>query len=90
MKKGTFLKKRYQKFHLLLPYSIPIPGVLHQNKALYNFRKRGQRSIVERNIGLEYALYSVIIYFFQLSIFLTRKLSHNSYIIELFRLEFLM
>ena len=27
-----------------------------QNKALHNFHKRGQRSIVEQNIGLEYAL----------------------------------
>ena len=36
-------------------YSIPFLSVLHQNKALYNFRKTGQRSIVERNIGLEYA-----------------------------------
>ena len=37
-------------------YSISFLSVLHQNKALYNFRKRGQRSIVERNIGLECAL----------------------------------
>ena len=45
-RKGTFfLKKGHQKFL-----------VLHRNKALYNFRKRGQRSISELGIGLEYAL----------------------------------
>ena len=44
-RKGTFLKKGHQKF-----------CVLHRNKALYNFREKGQRSIVERDIGLEYAL----------------------------------
>ena len=38
------------------PYSIPFLSVLHQNKALHNFPKRGQRSIVERNIGLECVL----------------------------------
>ena len=27
-----------------------------QNKSLYNFRKRGQGSIIKHNIGLEYAL----------------------------------
>ena len=32
-----------------------ILSVLHQNKALHNFHKKGQRSIVENNIGLEYA-----------------------------------
>ena len=62
MKKGTFLKKKHKKFHASRPprppppYSIPFLSVLHQNKALHNFHKRGQRSIVERNIGLEYAL----------------------------------
>ena len=44
-RKDTFLKKRHQKF-----------SVLHRNKALYNFRKKGQRSVVKRDIGLEYAL----------------------------------
>ena len=29
---------------------------MHWNEALYNFRKRGQRSIVSSNMGLEYAL----------------------------------
>ena len=50
--------------HLLTPppaprpptsYWIPFLSVLHRNKALFNFRKRGQRSIVQRNVGLEYA-----------------------------------
>ena len=60
--RGHFLmKKGHQKFYLpppfpIPPYSIPSLSVLHQNKALYNFHERGQRSIVERNIGLEYAL----------------------------------
>ena len=54
MKKGTFFKKRAPK--IPPPYSIPFLSVLRQNKALYNFRKRGQRSIVERNIGLKYPL----------------------------------
>ena len=54
-KKGTFLKKRHQKFHPT-SYSIPFLSVLHQNKVLYNFHKRGQHLIVEHNIGLEYAL----------------------------------
>ena len=47
-KKGHFFEKRAPK---ILPYSISF-----QNKALYNFCKRGQRSIVEQNIGLEHAL----------------------------------
>ena len=51
-----FLKKGHQKFHPL-PYSIPVLSVLHRNKALYNFHKRGQHLIVECNIGLEYVLW---------------------------------
>ena len=39
-----------------LPYSIPFLSVFHQNKNLHNFLKRGQRSIVELSMGLEYAL----------------------------------
>ena len=54
MKKGHFLWKKGTK-NLTHPYSIPFLSVLHQNKALYNFHKKGQRSIVEYNIGLEYA-----------------------------------
>ena len=41
-------------------YPIHLLSVLHQNKALYNFRKRWQRSLVERNIGLEYAMKLVL------------------------------
>ena len=44
-----------QKFYSL-PYSISFLNVLHQNKALYDFCKRGQCLIVERITGLEYAL----------------------------------
>ena len=29
---------------------------MHQNKDLHNFRKQGQRSILELNKGLEYTL----------------------------------
>ena len=54
-KRGLFLKKRPQKFLSAL-YSISFLSVLHHNKALLNFHKRGQRWIVERSIGLEYAL----------------------------------
>ena len=41
-RKGT---KNFNPF----PYSVPFLSVLHQNKALYNFHKRGQISIVECN-----------------------------------------
>ena len=55
MKKSTFYKKGHFIFHP--SYLISFLSALHQNKALYNFRKRGQRSIVkrniERNIGLQ-------------------------------------
>ena len=54
-RKGTFFNKRPQKFHPA-PYSIPFLSALHQNKVLHNFRRRGQRSILECNIGLEYVL----------------------------------
>ena len=43
------------------PYSTPFLSVLHQNKAIHNFRKKGQRSIVERNIGLQYALIALAV-----------------------------
>ena len=61
-RKGTFYEKRAlflkkgTKNSTPPPHSIPFLRVLNQNKALYNFCKRGQRSMVERNIGLEYAL----------------------------------
>ena len=51
MQKGT------KKFHLP-PLSIPFLSLLHETKALYNFYKRVQCSIVKHNIGLEYALKS--------------------------------
>ena len=64
--KGPILKKGHQKSPL---YSIPLPSVLHQNKALHTFCKRWQHSTVERNVGLEYALniwlFSVSSTFFQ-------------------------
>ena len=57
-KKNTFLKKGPQKFHSLPP---PIQSLfvsaLHQN----NFSKRGQHSIVQRNIGLQYAVRWLVI-----------------------------
>ena len=57
MKMGDFfLKKGPKKFNP--SFSILFLSVLHQNKALHNFCKRGRRSIVERSIGLKYALIS--------------------------------
>ena len=57
---GSFFEKRAPKILRLPPsphtYSILFLSDLHRNKALYDFRKRGQRSIVERNISLEYSL----------------------------------
>ena len=41
MKKGTLFEKRAPNI---------LPLLFNQNKAWYNFRKRGQRSIVKRNI----------------------------------------
>ena len=38
-------------------YLIPFLNILHQNKALYNFCKKGQLSLIGRNIDLKYALY---------------------------------
>ena len=40
-------KKGHQKFYLQLPFN---PSALYWNKALYNFRKRVQHSIVKCNI----------------------------------------
>ena len=50
------MKKGHHKFDTLSPHSIPFLSVLHQNEALYDFRKRGQHLTVERNISVEYAL----------------------------------
>ena len=52
-RKSTFF---FEKRTHPRPYSIPFLSVLHQNKALHIFHIRGQRSIVERNVCLEYAL----------------------------------
>ena len=55
----AFLKKGHQKGTKNFtppPYSISFLSVLHQNKALYNFCKRWQYSIVKHNTSLEYAL----------------------------------
>ena len=50
-KKGTFLKKIKNKnknkkgtTHFTTPNSIPIQSVLHQNKVLHSFYKKGQLS----------------------------------------------
>ena len=56
-KRAHFLKQGSQKSHCL--YSILFLSDLHQNKAFYNFRRREKRSIVKRNVGLEYALVSL-------------------------------
>ena len=52
--RALFYEKGHQKFHP--SYSIPFLSVLHQNKALYNFHKRGKYSGVKLNIGLENTL----------------------------------
>ena len=49
--KGTF----YEKSSPPRSYSIFFLKVLFQNKFLSNFPRRGQDSIVKRNIGLEYS-----------------------------------
>ena len=48
----SILARKGTKNFTPFPYSVPFLSVLHQNKALYNFCKRGQCSIVEYNIGL--------------------------------------
>ena len=69
--KGHFFQKIPLKFHPT-PYSILFSSVLHKNKALLNFRnKRGQCSIVERIIGLEYALIALAYIQFHRSDYLT-------------------
>ena len=59
--KNTFFEIRAPKISPT-PYSITFLSVLHQNKALYNSCKGGQHLIVERNIGLDYALMGYILY----------------------------
>ena len=46
-----FSKKGTRNF--TTPYSIPFLSVLHQNKALHNFHKRGQRATAGRIKGLD-------------------------------------
>ena len=41
-----FKKKKVGAKNLTAPYSVPFLSVLHQNKALYNFHKRGQSPTV--------------------------------------------
>ena len=52
-KKGTFLKKKKKKkkgtTHFTTPNSIPIQSVLHQNKTLHDFYKKGQLSDYQIN-----------------------------------------
>ena len=85
MKKGTFFEKGAPKISPS-PYLISLLSVLHQNKALHNFRKRGQRWIDECNIGLEYALVISVKYQFTqistLKIFNQYLTNINQYILE--------
>ena len=53
--RALLFEKRAPK-NLTPNHSIPFLSVLHQNKALHSFCKRGQRSTVNYNIGLEYTL----------------------------------
>ena len=54
--KGTFLwKKLHPTPHPPSSYSIFFLKVLFENKFFHNLHKRGQDSIVKRNIGLEYS-----------------------------------
>ena len=46
-----FLKKETKNF--IIPYSVSFLSVLHQNNALHNIRKRGQRLTVGRIKGLD-------------------------------------
>ena len=55
-RKALFYEKRALFLKKGPPNAILFLGVLHQNKALHNFHKKGQASMVECNIGLEYAL----------------------------------
>ena len=43
-KKGTFFQKKGTN-NFIIPYLILFLRVLHQNKALHNFHKKGQRLI---------------------------------------------
>ena len=52
IKSINFFEKKGTK-NLTTPYSIPFLSVLHQNKALHNFYKRGQRPTIGRIKGLD-------------------------------------
>ena len=51
-KKGTLFEKREHR-NFTTPYSIPFLNVLHQNKALHIFHKRGQHLIARCIKGLD-------------------------------------
>ena len=51
LKWALFLKNCTK--HFTTPYSIPFLSVLHQNKALHNFHKRGWRPTAEHVKGLD-------------------------------------
>ena len=51
-KMGIFFEEKRTK-NFTTPYSIPFLSVLHQNKALNNFNKRGQLPTVGRIKGLD-------------------------------------
>ena len=52
-KKGTFFQKKKGANNFIIPYLILFLRVLHQNKALHNFDKRGQRLIAGCINGLD-------------------------------------
>ena len=51
-KTGAIFEKKDPQ-NLTTPYSIPFLSVLHQNKALHNFKKMAQRPIAGRINGLD-------------------------------------
>ena len=53
----TFFKKGHRKFYLQPPFN---PSALYWNKALYNFCKRGQHSIVKCNISLDHRIQNML------------------------------
>ena len=55
-KGSPFLKKGPKKFHPPPLFNLFSKCVASKNKALHIFYKRGQCSVVERNVCLEYAL----------------------------------
>ena len=51
--KGYFFKKNKGTRNVTTPYSIPFLSGLHENKALHNFNKKGQRLIARHIKGLD-------------------------------------